>query len=85
MEQKQAKNDKPKGDIKKRKMTQSKTTPKERVHQLFTKGLKICCSDFSKITQFLDLILMELIDMKNSSDSKLQVYFTCSIRISSRK
>ena len=45
--------------------------------------LEIC--SFSKISHFLERILMEHIDMKNSLDSKLQVYSMCSIRIRSRK
>ena len=51
----------------------------------FTGGLEICCSSFSKISPFLERILMENILIKNTLDSKLQVYFTYSIRIRSRK
>ena len=40
---------------------------------------------FSKIYRFLERIPMEHIDIENSLDSKLQIYFTCSIRIRSRK
>ena len=39
----------------------------------------------SKITHFLEGILMEHIDIKISLDSKLQVYTICSVRIQSRK
>ena len=41
-------------------------------------------SGFSKISHFLELILMEHIDTKNSLDSKLHIYFICSIGIRSR-
>ena len=37
------------------------------------------------VSQFLDQILMEHIDMKNSLESKLQINSTCSNRIRSRK
>ena len=37
------------------------------------------------ISNFLERIPMEDIDMKNSLNSKLQVYSICSIRIRSRK
>ena len=40
---------------------------------------------FLTISQILERILMEHIDMKNSLDSKLQIYSICSIRIRSRK
>ena len=39
----------------------------------------------SKISHFLDGILIEHIDTKSSVDSKLQIYSICSIRIRSRK
>ena len=45
--------------------------------------LEIC--SFSKISHFLERILMEHIDMKNSLDSKLQIHPLCSIRIPFRK
>ena len=51
---------------------------------LFTYGLETCCSGFSKITLFLELFLMEHISIKNSLDSKLQIYSICSIRKRSR-
>ena len=51
----------------------------------YTYGLEIYSCVFSKISQFLVRVLMEHIGMKNSLDSKLQFYFTCSIRIRSRK
>ena len=40
---------------------------------------KICfielnCCNFSTISHFLERILMEHVDIKNSSDSKLQIY-----------
>ena len=41
-------------------------------------------SGFSTISQPLERILMEYIDMKNSLDSELQIYSICSTRISSR-
>ena len=50
----------------------------------FTDGLEISCFGISKILHFLERILMEHIDMKNSLDSKLQFNTTCSIRIRSR-
>ena len=40
---------------------------------------------FSKISHFLGRVLIEHIDMKNSLDSKLQIYSICSIRTRSRK
>ena len=40
---------------------------------------------FSKIFCFIERILTEYIDMKNSLDSQLQIYSICSIRIRSRK
>ena len=39
----------------------------------------------SKISHFLDGILIEHIDTKSSVDSKLQIYSICSIRTRSRK
>ena len=47
--------------------------------------LELCCSFFSRISHFLERILMEHIDIKRSLDSKLQIYFVCFIRISTRK
>ena len=44
----------------------------------------ICCG-YSKISHFLERILMEHKDMKNSLDSKLQVCCICFIQICSRK
>ena len=40
-------------------------------HLLSRFGLEICCSRFSKISHFLEGILMEYIDKKNSLDSRL--------------
>ena len=40
---------------------------------------------FSKISHFLEQVLMEHEDVKSSLDSKLQVYSNCSVRIRSRK
>ena len=40
---------------------------------------------FSKISWFVEGILIEHIDTKAGSDSKLQIFFICSIRISPRK
>ena len=37
-------------------------------------------SGFSRISPFLEGIRMEHIDMKNSLDSKVQVYFICSVK-----
>ena len=39
-----------------------------------------CRRGFLKISQFLELILTEHIDVKNSLVSKLQIYYICSIR-----
>ena len=36
------------------------------------------------ISRFLEVILMEHIDMKSSLESKLQIGYICSIRIRSR-
>ena len=46
--------------------------------------LEICCSDFSMISHFLERILIEHINMKNSLDFKLQVCSMCFIRIRSK-
>ena len=43
------------------------------------------CCGFSNISHFLERILMEHIDMKNSLDSMLQLYSIYSIRTRSRK
>ena len=48
------------------------------------KAEKVCFTN-STISRFLVRILMEHIDIKNSLDSKLQIYSICSIRIRSRK
>ena len=37
----------------------------------------------SSITQFVEGILMEHVDMKNSMDSGLQVYFLCFVKVRS--
>ena len=50
-----------------------------------TYGLGLNCSGFSKIFHFLERVLTEHIELKNSLDSKLQIYFICSIRIFYRK
>ena len=50
-----------------------------------TDGLELSCCVFSKISHFLEGILMEHIDMKNRLDSKLHVSSMFSIRIRSRK
>ena len=36
---------------------------------------------FLTITQLLERVLIEHIDMKNSLDSKLQIYYMCSVEI----
>ena len=46
---------------------------------------EICFSGFSKISHFLEFVLVEHIDMKNSLNSKLPIYFIYSFRTSSRK
>ena len=67
-------------------LTLGKSTQKMwKTNQVVTGGLEICCFSFLKISQFLERILMEHKDIKNSLDSKLQVYSICSIRINSRK
>ena len=50
-----------------------------------TDGLESRCCCFSKISYFLERIPMEHMGTKDSLDSKLQIYFTCSIRIRPRK
>ena len=45
------------------------------------KGLEISCSDSSKVSHFLERILMEHRDMENSLDSNLIVYFIYLFRI----
>ena len=49
-----------------------------------TGGLELSCCSFSTISQFLERILMEHIDIKTSPDSKLQIDSICSVRILSR-
>ena len=55
------------------------------VSERFWLGSNLSCCGFSKISRFLERILMEHIDKKNRSDSKLQSYPICFIRICSRK
>jgi len=50
---------------------------------LFTGGFEISCSGFSRISQLLERVLMEHIDIKVRPDSKLQIGSICSIRIRS--
>ena len=46
---------------------------------------KVLNLTLSKISRLLERIIVEAIDIKNSLDCKLQIYFICSIRIRSRK
>ena len=56
----------------------------EEAERLRIKGTDFKFFGFSKISHFLERILMEHIDMKNSLDSQLQIDSLCSIRIHSR-
>ena len=47
--------------------------------------MELSCYSFSKISYFLERVLMEDIDKKDSLDSKLQTYYICPIKIRSRK
>ena len=50
-----------------------------------TQGLEICCSNFSKISHFLERILMEHIEQIFRLGSKLFFISMCSIRIRFRQ
>ena len=52
--------------------------------KLITDRSELSCCDFSKLSNCLERILMEDIDTKNSSNTKLQIYAICSIRFRSR-
>ena len=56
------------------------------IRLLFENVQQVCYIEIenSKISQLLERILMEHIDTKNKLDSKLQICYTCSIRIRSR-
>ena len=49
-----------------------------------TDGLELSCCSFLKFSRFLERILMEHINWKNSLDSKLLIYSICSIKTRSR-
>ena len=51
---------------------------------VYRKFSRVFCG-FSKISYFLERIIIEHIEMKNNLDSKRQIYFICSIRTWSRK
>ena len=48
-----------------------------------TDGSEMRCGGFSTISQFLERILMEHIDIKNSLDFRLKICCICSLRIRS--
>ena len=51
------------------------------VSKIITDRLELSCCGFSNISHFLERILMEHIDMRNSLDSKLQIYSLCSLEL----
>ena len=72
----------PKVDAEEKK--KAKTGRAKRRMQVSTQRFWISYIGFSMICQFLERILMEHIDIKSRSGSKLQIGYVCSIRIRSR-
>ena len=75
------------GELRARKLLDERARLEESIQEmrLQGKGSNFMGAGVSKISRFLERILMEHIDMNNSLDSKLQTYPMCSIRTRSRK